>query len=157
MIKLAKKVVKILIKKKLRISFAESCTGGMLSSFITSVSGSSKVFTHSLVVYSNKSKIKILKIPKKNIIKYGAVSSEICISMIKNLNKISKTNISLSITGIAGPGGGTKKKPVGLVYLGIKKGNKIKVKKYLFKNKGRNYIRKAAVGKSLSLILSVLK
>ena len=126
---LAHKLVKKLIKKKLKISFVESCTGGMLSSKITSVSGSSKVFNLGLVAYSNKVKIDILKVPKKVIIKYGAVSKECCLSMVKNLSKISKANISVSITGIAGPNGGTKFKPVGLVYIGIKIGNKTTVKK----------------------------
>ena len=155
--KLSNKIVKILTKKKLKISFAESCTGGMLSSTITSVSGSSKVFTIGIVAYSNQSKIKVLKIPKNIIRKYGSVSEPVCLAMLKNLNKISKTNISVSITGIAGPSGGTKKKPVGLVYVGIKKGNKVEVKKYLFKNKGRSYIQSAAVNKSLGSILSFLK
>ena len=154
---LAKKVVKVLIKKKLKISFAESCTGGLLSSTITSVNGSSKVFTLGLLAYSNQSKIRVLKIPKNIIRKYGSVSEPVCLAMLKNLNKISKTNISVSITGIAGPSGGTKMKPVGLVYVGIKKGNRVEVKKYLFKNKGRSYIQKAAVNKSLGLILSFLK
>ena len=154
---LNKEVVKKLIKKKIKISFAESCTGGLLSSAITSVSGSSKVFTLGLVVYSNQSKIKVLKVPKNIIRKYGSVSEQACLAMVKNLNKISKTNISLSITGIAGPSGGTKIKPVGLVYVGIKKGNRVEAKKYLFKNKGRSYIQKAAVNKSLLLILSFLK
>ena len=153
----AKKIVRILTKRKLNISFAESCTGGLLSSTITSINGSSKVFTHGLVVYSNKSKNSILKIPNIILKRYGAVSEQICSAMVKNLSKISKTNMSLSITGIAGPGGGTKKKPVGLVYIGIKKGNKIFVKKCFFKNKGRSYIQKAAVKKSLGLILSFLK
>jgi len=155
--KLSNKIVKILTKKKLKISFAESCTGGMLSSTITSVSGSSKVFTIGIVAYSNQSKIKVLKIPKNIIRKYGSVSEPVCLAMLKNLNKISKTNISVSITGIAGSSGGTKKKPVGLVYVGIKKGNKVEVKKYLFKNKGRSYIQRAAVNKSLGSILSFLK
>ena len=154
---LSSRIVNNLKKKKLKISVAESCTGGLLSSSITSISGSSKVFTLGLVVYSNISKILILKIPKKLINRYGAVSEQVCLSMVKNLNNISKTNISLSITGIAGPSGGTKKKPIGLVYVGIKKGNKIKVKKYLFKNKGRRYIQKAAVNKSLGLIFRALK
>ena len=154
---LLRKLVNLLKKKKLKLSFVESCTGGLLSSSITSVSGSSKVFTLGLVTYSNKSKIDVLKVPKEAINKYGSVSEQICLLMVKNLNKISKTNISLSITGIAGPGGGTKKRPVGLVYIGIKKGNKIKVNKYLFSNKGRSYIQKATVKKSLELILSFLK
>ena len=153
----AKKIVRILTKRKLNISFAESCTGGLLSSTITSINGSSKVFTLGLVVYSNKSKNSILKIPNIILKRYGAVSEQICSAMVKNLSKISKTNMSLSITGIAGPRGGTKKKPVGLVYIGIKKGNKIYVKKCFFKNKDRSYIQKATVKKSLGLILSFLK
>ena len=153
----AKKIVEILTKKRLKISFAESCTGGLLSNAITSVSGSSKVFTLGLVAYSNQSKTKILKVPKNIIKKYGSVSKQTCLSMLKNLGKINKTNISVSITGIAGPSGGTKIKPVGLVYVGIKKGNRTEVKKYLFKNKGRSYIQKTAVNKSLGLILSFLK
>ena len=153
----SKKIVSLLNKKKLKIAFAESCTGGLLSSAITSVSGSSKVFTLGLVAYSNQSKTKILRVSKNIIKKYGSVSEQVCLAMLKNLNKISKTNISVSITGIAGPSGGTKIKPVGLVYVGIKKGNRAKVKKYLFKNKGRAYIQKVAVNKSLGLILSFLK
>ena len=155
--KLAQKLVKLLSKKKLKVSFAESCTGGLLSSSITSISGSSKVFTLGLITYSNQAKINILKVPKRIIIKHGAVSYETCISMVKNLNKISKTNISLSITGVAGPKGGSKQKPVGLVYIGIKKDNKTLVKKYLFKNKIRNSIQRATVNKALNLILSFAK
>ena len=154
---LSKLLVKKLKKNRISISVVESCTGGLLSSFITSVSGSSKVFDLGLVVYSNKSKINILKIPKSIIKKFGSVSEKICLLMLKNLSKISKTNIVVSITGIAGPKGGAKKKPVGLVYIGIKKGNKIVVKKCLFKNKGRIYIQKATVKKSLRLILSFFK
>jgi len=155
--KLSQKVVKLLTKKKLKISFAESCTGGLLSSVITSISGSSKVFSHGLITYSNQSKTSILKVAKKIIRKYGAVSYETCLAMVKNLNKISKTNISVSITGIAGPNGATKKKPVGLVFIGIKKDNKTLVRKYLFKNKKRTSIQRAAANKSLNLILSFLK
>ena len=153
----AKKIIQILKKRKIKISFAESCTGGLLSSAITSVSGSSKVFTLGLVAYSNQSKTKVLKVKQNIIRKYGSVSKQVCLAMLKNLNKISKTNISVSITGIAGPSGGTKIKPVGLVYVGIKKGNRAEVKKYLFKNKGRSYIQKVAVNKSLGLILCFLK
>tara|TARA_Y100000590_G_scaffold429765_1_gene542656 strand:+ start:93 stop:566 length:474 start_codon:yes stop_codon:yes gene_type:complete len=155
--KFSQKIVKLLIKKKLKISFAESCTGGLLSSYIASISGSSKVFTVGLITYSNQAKINILKVPKKIIVKYGAVSNETCLSMVKNLNKISKTNISVSITGIAGPKGGTKYKPVGLVYIGIKKGNKILVKKNYFKGKKRSLIQRAAVNKALNMVLSFAK
>ena len=155
--KLSQKLVKLLNKKKLKMSFAESCTGGLLSSYITSISGSSKVYTLGLVTYSNQAKINILKVPKKIIMKHGAVSYETCLSMVKNLSKISKTNISVSITGVAGPKGGTKLKPVGLVYIGIKKGNKSLVKKYLFKNKKRNSIQSGAINRALNLILSFIK
>ena len=154
---LGKKIVNRLINKKLTISIAESCTGGLLSSVITSASGSSKVFKLGLVNYSNQSKISVLKVSKKILRKYGAVSKQVCLSMVKKLSKISKTNISVSITGVAGPSGGTKNKPVGLVYIGIKKDNVINLKKYLFKDKGRTYIQKAAVNKSLELILSFIK
>ena len=152
-----KKLIDLLQKKKLKIAVAESCTGGMLSSAITSVSGSSKVFTMGLVTYSNKAKTSILKVPKKIIKKYGAVSHQCCSSMVKNLSKISKSNICVSITGIAGPNGGSKKKPVGLVYIGIKKGNKTEINKFLFNDNGRLFIQKSALNKSLKLILSSLK
>ena len=150
-------IIRKLKRKKLKISVAESCTGGMLSSAITSVSGSSKVFSLGLVTYSNESKIKVLKVSKKIIRKYGAVSEQVCKAMAENVGKIDKSNIAVSVTGIAGPGGGTKKKPVGLVFIGIKKGNKISVKRYLFKNRRRSYIQKNSVNKSLKLILSTLK
>ena len=152
---LANKLVKKLIKKKLKISFAESCTGGMLSSIITSISGSSRIFNLGLITYSNKAKIDILNVPSKIISKYGAVSNECCLSMVKNLSKISKANISISITGIAGPNGGTKLKPVGLVYIGIKKGHNIRVQKVLLKSKNRISIQKAVTYKVLKTILTL--
>ena len=111
-----KTLVKKLTRKKLKISFAESCTGGMLANTITSVSGASKVFNLGLITYSNQAKIKILKVNKSIIEKFGAVSHECCKAMVVNLSKISKANINVSITGIAGPNGGSKKKPVGTVY-----------------------------------------
>ena len=151
-----KKLVYKLIKKKIKVACAESCTGGMLSSSITSVSGSSKIFNVGLVTYSNQAKIKLLKVPKKIIDKHGAVSMQCCLSMVNNLKKISKANICVSITGIAGPKGGTKEKPVGLVYIGIKKGNKIKIKKCFFKNKKRTLIQKATVKKAIGLILNII-
>ena len=154
---LNKKVVSILRKKKVKLAIAESCTGGMLSSAITSVSGSSKVFTMGLVTYSNKSKNLLLKIPNKIIKKYGAVSSQCCSYMVNNLSKISKTNLAVSITGVAGPMGGTKLKPVGLVYIGIKNNDKIKIYRYLFKKKKRSEIQKSTVKKTLQLILDIFK
>jgi PncC family amidohydrolase len=154
---LCQKIVTILKKKKLKISFAESCTGGLLSSTITSVSGSSKVFSMGLVTYSNQSKVTLLKIPKYIIQKYGSVSVQCCLYMVNNLSKISKSKVCISITGIAGPKGGTHKKKIGLVYIGIKFGKKVIVNKYNFKNKGRIFIQKQTVKKSLNLLLKLIK
>ena len=154
---LSKKVINLLRKKKLKISFAESCTGGMLASSITAIRGSSKIFTLGLITYSNQSKINILKVKKNIILKHGAVSYETCLSMVKNLSLISKTHVTVSITGVAGPGGGTKSKPVGLVYIGVKKGKKILIKKYLFKSKKRKVIQRSSVNKALNLVLSIAK
>ena len=149
-------LIKKLNKKKLKISFAESCTGGLLANTITSISGASKVFNMGFITYSNQAKIKILKINKNIIIKYGAVSPECCKAMVVNLSKISKANINVSITGIAGPNGGTKKKPVGLVYIGIKKGNKIMIIKNLFKSKKRKSIQRSTVIKAIKAVNSLI-
>ena len=151
-----KNLVKILTKKKLKIAFAESCTGGMLASEITSVSGASKVFGIGLVTYSNQAKITVLKVNKSIIQKYGAVSPQCCKAMVKNLSKISKAQINVSITGIAGPNGGTKKKPVGLVYIGIKKNNKIFITKNVFKEKSRKAIQKSTITKTFKIIKSLI-
>ena len=156
MIELSLKTIKLLTKKKLTISFAESCTGGLLASTITSISGSSKVFNMGLITYSNNAKIKLLKVPKKTITEYGAVSYETCLSMVKNLSKISKSNISISVTGVAGPNGGTKEKPIGLVFIGLKKGNKTIIRKNLFKNKRRISIQKATVKEALKMVLNTV-
>ena len=152
-----KNLIKILTKRKLKISFVESCTGGLLASSITSISGASKVFNLGLITYSDQAKIKVLKVNKNIIKKYGAVSYQCCYAMVNNLSKISKANINVSITGIAGPKGGTKQKPVGLVYIGVKKGYKIRIIKCLFKNKKRSSIQKAAVKKTLDLLLGIIK
>ena len=154
---LNQKIVSLLKRKKLKIGVAESCTGGMLSSALTSVSGSSKVFTLGLVTYSNQAKISILKVPKKIISKYGAVSVQCCLAMVNNLSKISKAKSCVSITGIAGPKGGSKQKPVGLVYIGIRVGKKVVINKCNFKNKGRLFIQKQTVKKALNLIIKIAR
>jgi len=153
----SKKLINLLKKRKLKISFAESCTGGLMSSIITSNSGSSKVFNLGLVTYSNQAKQKILKVPNKIIKKYGAVSAQCCLSMVNNLSKISNSHINISITGIAGPKGGTREKPVGLVFIGLKFERKIFIKKYLFKNKTRNNFQKITANRVLKTILSIIK
>ncbi len=154
---LEKKIILLLKRKKLRLAISESCTGGLLSSTITSVNGSSKVFTMGLVTYSNQAKTNILKVPNKIIKRYGAVSVQCCLAMVNNLSKISKSKVCVSITGIAGPKGGSKQKPVGLVYIGIKVGKKVVVNKCNFKNKGRIFIQKQTVKKSLNLLEKLIK
>ena len=154
---LNKKTISLIKRKKLKLAIAESCTGGMLSSAITSISGSSKVFTMGLVTYSNQAKISILKVPQKIIKKYGSVSVQCCLAMVNNLVKISKSKVCVSITGIAGPKGGSKQKPVGLVYIGIRVGKKVIVNKCNFKNKGRAYIQRQTVKKSLNLLFRLIK
>ena len=152
-----KKLSLILKRKKLKLAVAESCTGGLLASSVTSISGASKIFNLGLVTYSNQAKIKILKVNKNIIKRYGAVSHQCCLAMVNNLSKISKAHINVSITGIAGPKGGTKQKPVGLVYIGIKKGKKVLINRCLFKSKKRSSIQKATVKKTLDLILRISK
>ena len=154
---LNKNIISLIKRKKMKLAIAESCTGGMLSSAITSISGSSKVFTMGLVTYSNQAKINILKVNHKIIKKYGAVSVQCCLAMVNNLNKISKSKVCISITGIAGPKGGSKQKPVGLVYIGIRVGKKVIVNKCNFKNKGRTFIQRQTVKKTLNLLFKLIK
>ena len=152
MFKETNQIINKLISKKITLSTVESCTGGMLTQEITSVSGASEVFKFGIVAYSNQSKIKYLKVPLKIIKIYGSVSKQCCRAMVNNLSKISKSEINIAITGVAGPNGGSKLKPVGLVYIGIKKGKRIEINEYFFKNKNRDNIRKSSVKKSLGLI-----
>ena len=154
---LNKKIISLIKRKKIKLAIAESCTGGMMSSTIASMSGSSKVFTRGLVTYSNQAKTSILKVPQKIIKKHGAVSVQCCLAMVNNLSKISKSKVCVSITGIAGPKGGSKQKPVGLVYIGIRVGKKVIVNKCNFKNKGRAYIQRQTVKKSLNLLFRLIK
>ena len=154
---LNKKIISLIKRKKMKLAIVESCTGGMLSSAITSVSGSSKVFNLGLVTYSNQAKTSLLKVPQKIIKKYGAVSVQCCLAMMNNLSKISNSKVCISITGIAGPKGGSKQKPVGLVYIGIKIGKKVMINKCNFKNKGRIFIQKQTVKKSLNLLAQLIK
>ena len=147
---------KKLIKKKLTISVAESCTGGLLANNLTKLTNSSRYFQLGLITYSNESKIQILKINKKIIQKYGAVSKECCKTMVQNLSKISKSKINVSITGIAGPGGGSKEKPVGLVYIGIKKDKILIIKENKFKSKKRDKIQSLTVKNAIKNILKII-
>tara|TARA_Y100001970_G_scaffold264977_1_gene352097 strand:+ start:1657 stop:2133 length:477 start_codon:yes stop_codon:yes gene_type:complete len=151
-----KKLINLLHKKKLKIAIAESCTGGLLSSSFTSISGASKVFLMGIITYSNQSKISNLKIKKKTISSYGSVSPQCCLEMVKNLKKISKSDVSISITGIAGPKGGTKNKPVGLVYLGIIIRKNIYIHKLNLKKRSRQAIQKDTVKTVIDKLLKIL-
>ncbi len=149
-------LIEHLIKKKISVSVAESCTGGLVAALFTSKPGSSRIFKLGIVSYSNKSKVDILKVPKSIISKYGAVSEQCCKYMLIGIDKLSKTKISISVTGIAGPKGGTIKKPIGTVFVGIKLSNNYKIFKFRFKNKGRKYIQNCTVKKISKIILNFI-
>ena len=109
-----------------------------------------------LVTYSNQAKTTVLKVNKNVIKKYGAVSIQCCLAMVNNLSKISRSKACISITGIAGPNGGSKQKPVGLVFIGIRIGKKVTVNKCNFRNRGRSYIQKQTVRKTLNLLIKLI-
>lgn len=125
-------VCKLLLEKNLTISTAESCTGGLVSATLINYPGVSSVFMEGCVTYSNEAKINRLGVKKETLDKFGAVSEETAIEMAQGIAKNFKTNIGLSTTGIAGPGGGSNEKPVGLVYIGIYINGKTIVKKFIF-------------------------
>jgi len=151
------KILKILKFKKLTIACAESCTGGLISSYITSYSGASNFFIGSIIPYSNKLKIKLLGIPYKQIKKKGSVSKKVAYLMVKNLAIKTKANISISTTGIAGPTGATNLKPIGLVYVGISINRNIKVFKFIFSKKySRKKIQKLTLFKIVLILEKLL-
>ena len=129
---LVDKIILKLIKKNISISIAESCTGGLISRSITKINGASKIFSCGIISYSNNSKFKYLSVSKKTLNKFGAVSSNVAEEMVNGLYKIEKAKITISTTGIAGPNGGSKDKPVGLVYIGLKFKNKNYIYKKIF-------------------------
>jgi PncC family amidohydrolase len=137
------------------IAIAESCTGGQLCSLLTSLPGASDYFLLGAITYSNKSKEEILKIPEKMLIKYGAVSRPVAVLMAKNIRKKAAADIGLSITGIAGPGGATKNKPVGTVYISLSTKHKNTCRKFNFQG-NRRHIRKASTQSALRLLCAYL-
>ena len=152
---------KLRSKKKFTISLAESCTGGMISKYLTSISGSSLFFNGAYISYSNKMKIDMLGVPKNTIKNYGAVSHQTALAMVKGLKRITDSEILLSVTGVAGPSGGSAKTPVGCVFFGI--GLKIN-KKYIFRTtkkifteKTRLTIQKKSTEYAIYLMLKELK
>ena len=150
--KQTEEVIKKCKKKGYLIATAESCTGGMVASYLTSISGSSEIFDRGFITYSNLSKVELLGIDEGLINKYGAVSSETAIAMALGAVSNSRANISVSITGVAGPSGGTDMNPVGTVYIAIANNNKTNYNKFNFENQGRNFIRQSAVYEALRMI-----
>ncbi|WP_300393018.1 competence/damage-inducible protein A [Fusobacterium sp.] len=150
--RLEKLIIKSLKEKGKTLSVAESCTGGLLSDSFVNVSGASEVFMEGIVTYSNDAKIKRLGVKKETLEKFGAVSEETAREMVLGL----KTDVGISVTGIAGPLGGTKEKPVGLVYMGIRNGNEVEVEKKVFKG-SRRKVRERAVLHSLFCLNKMLK
>jgi len=149
--KLLKNIAKLLIKHRYTLSVCESCTGGMLGSIITTMPGSSKYFLGGIIAYTNKVKIKIVGVRAVTLKKYGAVSAQVAQAMAKNIRKNLRSDIGIGITGIAGPGGSTKQKPVGLVYIALAKKSKTIVRKFRFKG-NRDTIRKKACLEALRIL-----
>jgi PncC family amidohydrolase len=152
---LSRKIGNILRKKNLTIAIAESCTGGLLSSVITDVSGSSDYFLGSVVSYSNTQKEKLLRIPRLTLRRYSAVSAETSVLMAKNVKRIARSHVGIGITGFLGPKGGTSRNPRGTVYVAVVFGSKAQVVKYRFKG-SRLKVKTRAVMQTLSLIDKVL-
>ena len=150
---LEEKVAQKLIKTKKTLSLAESCSGGLLSHRLTNIPGSSHFLKFSVVVYDNQAKIKLLSVPPLLIKRNGAVSEPVAIAMARGIRKVLNTSFGISVTGIAGPGGGTKEKPVGLIYIGLAQKSPAKsiCQKYLFKGT-RTQIKAKAVRAALKLL-----
>ncbi|MCM8789578.1 MAG: CinA family protein [Candidatus Omnitrophica bacterium] len=142
---------KLLLKRKLTVSVAESCTGGILSNFLTYSPGSSKYFVSGIVAYSNEAKARLLSIPRRVIAKNGAVSKQVALLMAKNVRKIAQTDFGIGVTGIAGPSGATPEKPVGMVFIAVATKTKTTCKKFNFRG-SRATVRKTAALKVLELL-----
>ena len=145
----------LLRKGNLSLAVAESCTGGLVSHKITNVPGSSDYFDRAVVSYSNRSKLELLDVLEDTLYEHGAVSREVAVEMAEGVRDLSGTEVGLSTTGIAGPGGGTKEKPVGLVYVGISVGETKRVKKFLFRGDRWENKQSAAV-KALESLITIL-
>lgn len=145
----------ILHKKNKTLAVAESCTGGLISNLLTNISGSSGYFLAGVVSYSNKIKEDVLGVSPRSMQKYGAVSRQVAVEMAKGIRFLAGSDIGLGVTGIAGPGGGTRSKPVGLVYLALADDKKIVVKRFLFKG-SRKSIKSQAAEAALRLVCAHL-
>lgn len=153
---LVREVVDLLKEKQLTIASAESCTGGLFADSIISLPGTSQVFDRAIVTYSNRAKMEEVGVLEETLEKFGAVSSQTAVEMASGLAKVSKCDICVSVTGIAGPDGGSPEKPVGLVYMCVHYKDRDIWEKHIFENMERNAVRQNSVIKMLQLVLKVL-
>jgi nicotinamide-nucleotide amidase len=144
-------VGKLLLEKNKTIAVAESCTGGLIGARFTNISGSSQYFERGVITYSNSAKTELLGVPQEIIEKYGVVSEEVAILMAEGVRKLAKTDYGLSVTGVAGPTGGTPQKPVGLVFIGFAHENDSFAQKFLF-GEDRRSNRERASQAALNLV-----
>ncbi|MFX1274328.1 MAG: CinA family protein [Promethearchaeota archaeon] len=151
-----KKIINDLTQKKIQIAIAESCTGGYISHMFTNISGASKVFERGVVSYSNEAKIEVLNVKSETINKYGAASAQVARQMAENIRNLSKVDIGVGITGIAGPTGGTEEKPIGLVYIGFSTQMDTLIKKFIFKT-DRISFKKKVLDEIILLLNDYLK
>jgi len=155
--KFESRIINDLIQKKITVATAESCTGGLLAAAFTSYSGVSAIYQSGMITYSNDAKKQFLKVSPESLRRHGAVSRQVCAQMCFHLAKISKCQLTLATTGVAGPGGGTKTKPVGLVYAGVCYQKTIFVKKLQFASKlSRLQIQKGTVKECFIMIKEIL-
>lgn len=150
------RLIKALEAKKLTLSLAESCTGGLLANRLTNIPGSSKVFLLGIIAYANSAKCRLLKIPEKIIQDYGAVSRPTARLMAESARRLGGSDLGIGITGIAGPGGAAKNKPVGTVFIAVSSSRKTLVKKFLFSG-NRLRIKKQAANKAIQMLLREIK
>ncbi len=152
---LSKQLIKTFQKKGLMIATAESCTGGLIAASLTEIPGSSSVVDRGFVTYSNEAKAELLQVPMPLIQDYGAVSQEVAKAMVNGALSFSNANIALAVTGIAGPGGGSTEKPVGLVYIAVqKRGGNAFVSREAFGDIGRKNVRDETVKKALKMAIN---
>ena len=154
---LATEILELCRKNKLKVVTAESLTGGLIIGALTEIPGSSDVVDRGFITYTNLAKQQSLKVKPETLNNFGAVSEQTAKEMVFGALTKSEASVAISITGIAGPYGGSKFKPIGLVYIGVKVGKKVVVNKCNFKNKGRIFIQKQTVKKSLNLLLKLIK
>ena len=148
-------VVELLIKHKMKLATAESCTGGLIAQKITSVAGASECFDCGVVTYSNEQKRNLLGVSAETLEQYGAVSEQTALEMCKGVKEVADADFGISVTGIAGPGGGTAEKPVGTVWIGICGKNIHKAEKFLFDG-DRNQVRESTANTALNMVMEII-